>query len=263
MVMKLPQDKLANLQHTFQTCLSSKKITLQSLQSLIGLLNFACKVVAPGRAFCRRLIDATIGIRKPHHKLRVTLEMKADLLVWLKFLQNYNGVTVISNNIWTSDTFLQLFTDSAGGQNGGFGIFFSGSWAYSKWPQDWVQSEIIRGMTFLELFPVYVAVLIWHESLANMRILFHIDNMAVVQVLNNSTSKSNKVMKIVRELVLITLQYNITIKAQHIPTKQNSIADCISRSQWTKFHQLAPDAEQWPTQLPPQIWNIWSPNQSD
>lgn len=115
-------------------------------------------------------------------------------------------------------------------------------------------------MTFLELFPVYVAMVIWHDFLANKHILFHVDNMAVVQVLNNSTSKSTRVMLIVRELVLITLQYNITIKAQHIPTKKNTIADCISRSQWKKFRQLAPEADQWPTQLPPQIWNVWLPN---
>lgn len=257
--MKLPQDKLMQFKHTIQTCLSSKKITLKSLQSLIGPLNFACKIVAPGRAFCRRLIDATMGIRKQHHKLRVTLETKADLQVWLKFLQNYNGVTFISNIIWTSESCLQLFIDSAGGQNGGSGIFFSGSLTYSQWPVEWVQSELIRDITFLELFPV---ILTWHNSLANKRILFHIDNMAVVQFLNNSTSKSNKVMNIVRELVLITLQCNITIKAKYIPSKQNSIADCISRSQWTKFHQLAPEAEQWPTQLLPQIWDVWSPNQN-
>lgn len=67
-------------------------------------------------------------------------------------------------------------------------------------------------------------------------------------------------MAIVRELVLVTLKCNITVRAQHIPSKQNSIADCISRSQWKKFQQLAPDADPKPTQLPSQIWNVWSPN---
>lgn len=33
-----------------------KKIKLRDLQSLIGLLNFACYVVVPRRAFLRRLI---------------------------------------------------------------------------------------------------------------------------------------------------------------------------------------------------------------
>lgn len=263
MSMKLPQDKLSLLLATIQTAIQHQKVTLKFLQSLIGLLNFACQVVAPGRAFCRRLIDATMGIKKQHHRIRVTAEMKHDLQVWQQFLANYNGITVISNNIWSSDTFLQLFTDSAGGENGSFGIFFSGSWAHAKWPEKWLQTDVIYDMTFLELFPVYVAILTWRNSLSNKRILFHIDNMAVVHVLNNSTSKSKRVMAIVRELVLVTLKCNITVRAQHIPSKQNSIADCISRSQWKKFQQLAPDADPKPTQLPSQIWNVWSPNRND
>ncbi|CAG2191357.1 unnamed protein product [Mytilus edulis] len=68
MEMRLPGEKLTNLKQTLQLFLHSKKVTLRQLQSLIGLLNFACQVIAPGRAFCRRLIDATCNIRKPHHR---------------------------------------------------------------------------------------------------------------------------------------------------------------------------------------------------
>lgn len=56
-----------------------------------------------------------------------------------------------------------------------------------------------------------------------------------------------------RVCTFLTLKCNITVRAQHIPTKQNSIADSISRSQWKKFQQLAPDADPKPTQLPSQI----------
>jgi hypothetical protein len=256
MVMKLPIETITRIQSAVQIIISSKKVTLRSLQSLIGLLNFACRVIAPGRAFCRRLIDATSGIKKQHHKVRVTQAMKADLQVWISFLRDYNGVTVISNNFWVSDTKLQLFTDSAGGPLGGFGIYFTGSWAHARWPHAWTTSDIIRDMTFLELFPVYVALLLWSESLSNKRILFHIDNMAVVSIINNPTSKSKRVMLLVRKIVLITLKHNITIKAQYIPTKLSKIADSISRSQWSKFHRLAPATDPRPMYLPNHIWRI-------
>jgi hypothetical protein len=36
-------------------------------------------------------------------------------------LSEYNGVTVITDNAWASNETLELFTDSAGGQNRGFG----------------------------------------------------------------------------------------------------------------------------------------------
>lgn len=65
--------------------------------------------------FSRRLIDATCKLRKPHHKPRVTVGMKEDLKVWLTFLSNYNGTTIILDKFWTSSATLELFTDSAGG----------------------------------------------------------------------------------------------------------------------------------------------------
>jgi hypothetical protein len=44
------------------------------------LLNFACQVVAPGKAFSRRLINATCKVTKPHHRIRVSQEMREDQL---------------------------------------------------------------------------------------------------------------------------------------------------------------------------------------
>ena len=254
--MKLPQDKLASLRQHIHLFLNSKKATLKSFQSLIGMLNFACKVIAPGQAFLRRLIDATIGVNQPHFRIRINRDIKADLTVWQQFLANFNGVSVITSGLWVTDSCLQLFTDAAGGPRGGFGIYFAGNWAHSCWPLSWIQSDIIRDLTFLEIFPVYVAIRIWFPHLSNKRILFHVDNSAVVQVLNTATSKSARVMHIVRKLVLLNLQHNITIKAQYIPSKSNSIADSISRSQWRKFRRLAPEADQQPTPLPNQLWDI-------
>lgn len=44
MTMSLPTDKLDKLKTVINSNLSAEKVTLQELQSLIGLLKFACKV---------------------------------------------------------------------------------------------------------------------------------------------------------------------------------------------------------------------------
>ena len=115
MVMRLPQEKVSGIKERIISCLNSHKITLRELQSLIGILNFACQVIVPGRTFWQRLIDATCKLRKPHDKPRVTVGMKEDLKVWLTFLSNYNGTTIILDKFWSSSATLELFTDSAGG----------------------------------------------------------------------------------------------------------------------------------------------------
>ena len=69
---RLPRDKVMRCVSQVSDFLKCKKVTLRELQSLIGLLNFACSVVLPGRAFLRRLIDLTVGITRPQHFIRLT-----------------------------------------------------------------------------------------------------------------------------------------------------------------------------------------------
>ncbi|CAG2246681.1 unnamed protein product [Mytilus edulis] len=68
LIMRLPNEKLVKLSQ--KDTLDSSKITLKDMQSLLELLNFACKVVAPGRTFCRRLINSAMGVRKSYYKIR-------------------------------------------------------------------------------------------------------------------------------------------------------------------------------------------------
>ena len=87
---------------------------------------------------------------------------------------------------------------------------------------------ILNDITFLELFPVVVALCIWGEQLKNKKVIFNIDNQSVVHIINKKSSKSVRVMSLVRHLVLSTLQYNIMTKALHISGISNKIADALS-----------------------------------
>ena len=84
--------------------------------------------------------------------------MKEDIRVWISFLSQCNGVTLMLDSLWSSNEAINLFTDSAGGENRGFGIFFQGKWAQACWPEHWLETGILSDITFLELFPIVVAV---------------------------------------------------------------------------------------------------------
>ena len=45
---RLPADKLAKCLSMIEEFLHREKVTLEELQSLCGLLNFACQVIVPG-----------------------------------------------------------------------------------------------------------------------------------------------------------------------------------------------------------------------
>ena len=68
MEARLPPGKLANLRLLNQyKC--KRKIKLKELQSLLGLLNFCCQVVVPGRSFMRRLTDLTCKVSNPNNHI--------------------------------------------------------------------------------------------------------------------------------------------------------------------------------------------------
>ena len=108
-----------------------RKVTLRELQSLIGLLNFACYVVQPSRTFLRKLIDRTKGIQQPHFHIRLNKESRLDIAAWLLFIDNFNGKTILLKQIWISANKLHLYTDAAGSL--GFGAIFESEWFYCSW----------------------------------------------------------------------------------------------------------------------------------
>lgn len=68
-------------------------MTLKEFQMLPGHLNFACRVVVAGRAFCNCLHAAKSAVRRPYHFIWMTREIKEDLQVRETFLQVYNVVS--------------------------------------------------------------------------------------------------------------------------------------------------------------------------
>lgn len=258
MLVRIPASKIQELIQKIEEVLLHPKTTLKKMQSLIGSLNFCCRAITIGRPFIRRMINATCGLTKPHHHIRIKKEVRLDLSMWLLFLQNFNGISVFHDRFWASNTDVQLFTDSAAGKNLGFGIFFQGHWSHAKWPEDWHKSGITADITVLELFPILAALYIWGTDLINKKIKFNCDNQAVVHILNKLTSKSETVMCLIRVLTLRCLKLNILIKACHVPGHQNEICDALSRFQLNRFRKIAPDADRYPCPVPHFLWKIFN-----
>lgn len=257
MQTRIPDDKVKEVLEKIDSLLAKDRTTLRDMQSLIGSLNFACRAIPPGRPFCRRLINAIKGLTKPHHHLRVTKSIKADLNMWNVFLREFNGISLFHNVHWSANSDVDLFTDSAGGEDLGFGIYFAGRWTYGKWPKEWHAKGLTTDITFLEIFPIWVALVLWGAQLTKQKICFHCDNKAVVDIIAKMSSRNDNVMVILRAITLACMRHNIIIKAQHVPGVQNNICDALSRLQIDRFRNLAPQADTQPTQLPPGTWDIF------
>ena len=258
MTVRIPENKIKEVVSKIEEMLLHEKSTLKKIQSLIGSLNFCCRAIPMGRPFIRRLIDAICGLSNPFHHVRLNKSIRLDLNMWLTFLKHFNGLSLFHDKYWISNCDVQLFSDSAGGENMGFGVFFQGHWCHARWPPDWHNQGITSDVTVLELFPITVSLFVWDAQLRNKKIKFHCDNEAVVHILNKLSSKNPRVMCLVRVITLQCLRQNIWLKAVHVPGKLNSICDSLSRSLMSRFRELAPEADIYPCIVPPFLWSFFS-----
>ncbi|VDI39408.1 Hypothetical predicted protein [Mytilus galloprovincialis] len=259
MEARLPNDKLIRISTFLKEFLIKKSCTKREVLQLLGHLNFASRVVIPGRTFVSHLILVSTTVKALHHYIKLTCECREDIRIWLFFLSNWNGVSMFYNkeNITSDD--LCLYTDASGSI--GFGGYYKGLWFAESWPSmfsNLVVDEKEVSIAFRELYPIVVSAVLWGHMWKKQRIIFMCDNEATVAILKKGRSKSAYIMPLVRRLTLIAAQQNFVFLSKHVPGKFNSKADALSRLQINKFRRLAKEAQEFPCIVPPPQLVLWS-----
>jgi hypothetical protein len=252
----LPDDKVQRIAHYIQELLGKKTCTKLELLQLLGHFNFATRVILPGRAFMSYLISLSTTVKELHYFVHLNQECRNDLKMWLTFLADWNGITLFYDRFLSSNADLQLFTDAA--SNSGFGGYFDGEWFSEPWPEDLMRhTDGNMSMAFMELYPIVVAAILWGNVWKGKRIQFMCDNEAVVNIIQKGRSKETYIMKLMRRLVMCSVQNNFVIYSKHVPGVFNEIADALSRFQFQRFRNLAPHAETKPNTCPPIQDVLW------
>ena len=90
MVIRVPEDKRADILKILQKMLHKRKATSLDLQSLAGKLNFFSKAVPAGRPFIQSVYQAFVGIPQ-HRHIDPKGNLLADLRMWKSFLLQFRG----------------------------------------------------------------------------------------------------------------------------------------------------------------------------
>ena len=244
---RLPPEKLSALQSLITVWVSRQWCNRQQLESLIGHLHHAAKVVWPGRTFIRRMIDLLRCFRRRDHPVRLNREFRLDLEWWHQFLSEWHGVTFWLFPGMALDPDFEVTADAAGAI--GYGAYFGNQWFNGSW----FNCQRPLSIAYKELFPIVIAAHVWGIAWSKKHILFRSDNEAVVTILNSRTSKVPDIMHLVRHILMSAALFNFTFRAQHVPGVQNSVADALSRFNWQEFWRLAPSASPSPVPIPRQL----------
>lgn len=218
--LSLDEAKLNKVKAKLQEFRVKKRATKRQLQSVAGLLNWACQAVKGGRFFLRRIIDAVNKLKGSRHKIQLTMEFKLDIQWWLDYLEEFNGVVYIQ-----SPTSHVVLTDAS---TDGAGMFYAGDWQYIRWEEkDDIHSD--SHINNKEIMSVVYAAHRWAEFWSDSTVLVCTDNVVTKAVINKGTCKNSSVMQGLRGLFWLSVKFNFKLRAIHIPGVFNSLADAISR----------------------------------
>ena len=181
--LSLPAEKLQRLEALLRDWGDRKSCSRKELESLIGHLSYACKVVRSGRSFLRRMLDllhSTNHHASRFHHIRLNTGFRSDLTWWRTFLASWNGVSFLPPPSHLPK--LELTTDASGSWG-------CGAWHLDSWFQlQWDARSYSLPIPEKELLPIILACDTWGSSWWGKQILCHCDNQAVVACLRSRSS---------------------------------------------------------------------------
>ena len=187
MVARLPEDKRARFKTLLDSFKGRHSARLIELHSLIGTLQFACKVVVPGRTFLQRMINLRCWVPSRFHHVRLDKEFFRDLSMWRVFLTSWNGRSFFLDSFLTAAPDLELYTDAV--STVGLGGYFNGKWFQGRWPHDLLINKLSGSIEWQELFPIVIACALWHPHFLENAISFGAIMRALLQSLTRATPR--------------------------------------------------------------------------
>jgi len=218
--LSLCQAKLQKINEELVDFATRKRASKRQLQRLAGLLNWACQAIRGGKFFLRRILDAIRPLQRQHHKVKLTLEFKRDIDWWLTFLVSFNGV-VYYNSGQTHHVHVDACQKAGGG-------FWRGDWYYSVFHTDLPAANNLH-INYKEVCAVVQSVDRWAPQWCNSDVVVHTDSSVTKAIVNRGRSKSPLINCMLRRLFWLSVKYNFSIRAIHIPGTVNVIPDTISR----------------------------------
>lgn len=260
MVLRLPGSKLAKARTIVKTATEADSLTLLELQKITGYLNFVVMVTPLGRAFLRRLYNMQLFFpprSRHHYQRRISREAHKDLNWWHKLLELGPERSIQKAERET----IYLWTDAAGSK--GLGAFYTysqlakpGEKSSGAAPAGRTRPHPLPGMAFSinlprhlrrtrehintkEMRAVEQALLYWGQAWRRKRIVMHIDNRAVAYAIENRTIRGES-MNVLRRCLLLASEYDLEIDSKWIPTNDNTLADALSRFDFDRVANIAP-----------------------
>jgi hypothetical protein len=155
-----------------------------------------------------------------------------DIKWWNRYVRRFNGVELMYNDRPMDLTLEQLLDTTAlvnvgDAQMWGGGAYYMGEYWSRPFPT-WLQDPAI-GIHLKEFYVVLASAWLWGDSWSGHLVYIFSDNDAVIESLEKEKPRDSEMLKLVREFMYLVCTKKFTPVFRKIGTKQNWLADFISR----------------------------------
>jgi len=242
MVIRLPEKKLLKARQIIKHAIAQKSVSLLDLQKLTGYFNFVSTVVPLGRTFLRRLynMESYFPPGSVHSKRRLSREAQKDLAWWSQVLQTPPERSMLKR---TRDV---IFAWSDAASTKGLGAFYMSGGETMPRPGSAfaisIPSYLANSKAHIntqEMRAVEQVLLYWGRHWQGRKLIIHVDNRAVAHAVSNRSIRGAP-MKVLRRCLLLATEYDLEVEARWISTKDNALADALSRFDHDRIADIAP-----------------------
>ena len=234
MTMSVPPEKVTEIKAEIRLWVRKTSITRKDLQSLLGKLFWISKVVRYSRPFMGRLLAQlrTMTSLKDGKKVKLFDESRKDILWWMHFLDEFNGINMIVNEDPIPLSFEQLLDEPHSICAGDATPTGGGAWHGKEYwcgglPVHLQDTQV--PIHLKEFWILIVSAKQWGDTWTGRAIVLYCDNDSVCDTVVHRKPKDPALLSLLREFLFIVVTKKFFPVVRKIDTKKNEIADHISR----------------------------------
>ena len=230
--VQIPQKKIEKARTRLQLVLDSPFTCRKDMERLLGLLQWISAVAFPLRAMIRQSYrDLASFPARNYEPTQLRKSTREQLEWWRRTIDELNWRPFDHILGFNDKTILNITADAS---SEGFGLWWEGAYVQYRWEEctpPWNRMRWAH-INAQEALAMLAAVAILGPSLPGRYVRFISDNATVYWAYENLSTDSRLVMGSVRMAARAAIRYQFRWFAGWIGTKDNRLADALSRSQW-------------------------------
>ena len=223
LTLTVTEDRMVETRVMLEEWSDKVSTTRKEVEQLIGKLNYLAACIRPGQVFISRLLNFLRGLAGGNTRHLVPLDFKKDIRWWLKYLSEYNGVSMMAMEEWEQP-------DATGACDACLAA--CGGWSEGKYfKTDFPQfiKDMQLHINALELLTIMVMLKLWGKYWTGKRVMLNCDNYTSVLVVNSGRTRDWFMQQCMREILYTAAKHEFEVKCRHIPGCQNRLPDLLSR----------------------------------